>query len=483
MKSFAIEEPTRYYAQIRTERHHPVTNFFSSKHANCKKHCTVLFRYKTAVICLLPARNPMRSIAALLFAGSAVAFAASAPTFSKDVAPILFDRCAHCHRPGDIGPMPLLNYKQVRPWSTAIKQVVLQRRMPPWFADPHYSKFRNDRRLTDEQIATISAWVTAGSPEGDSKELPPLPQFAEGWSFHRPPDLIVEMPIEVSVQATGVLDMQNYYIKVPFSEERFVEAVELRPGNRKVVHHSIVNIVSVPENTPDSELITGKKVGKIGWKLIGQAPGKGAEEHLPGVAKRITPGSYFEFNMHYTPTGKVETDRSKLGIWFAKGPIHHEIITASAGQELYLEGKKVARGQLPNIPANSDNWEIIGKMNVKDDITVYSMSPHMHFRGKDMRFSVKYPDGRDEVLLNVPNYVYQWQLNYEFANPPKVPAGSVISVLAHYDNSKNNPRNPAPNEDVIWGQQSWNEMFIPWMEYSVDKNDLTKKKNQPSSNE
>lgn len=368
--------------------------------------------------------------------------------------------------------MPLLTYEQVRPWSAAIKQTVLQRRMPPWFADPHYSKFRNDRRLTDEQVATIVNWVNNGSPKGSDKDMPPTPQFAEGWSFTRPPDLIVEMPIEVTVPATGVWDIMNYYVKVPLTEERFVEAVELRPGNRRVVHHSIVNIVKLPDEAASGDLTTGKKLGSFGWKLIGQAPGKGAEAHHDGIAKRITPGSYFEFNMHYTPNGKVEKDRTKVGLWFAKGPIHHEVITSIAAPEVYIDGKRVTRGQIPNIPAGADNWAISGRMQVKDDITIYSMSPHMHFRGKDMRYLVTYPDGREQTLLNVPNYNYEWQLNYEFAEPPKVPAGSVITVLAHYDNSKNNPRNPAPDQEVIWGQQSWNEMFVPWMEYTVDKNVL-----------
>ncbi len=408
----------------------------------------------------------------LLFVAAAVLANAAEPTFTKDIAPILHERCAHCHRPGDIGPMPLLTYDQVRPWSAAIKQSVQQRRMPPWFADPHYSKFRNDRRLTDAQIATVAAWVNAGAPKGADKDMPALPKFTEGWSFNRPPDLVVDMPLEVKVQAKGVLDLQNYYVKVPFDKETFVEAVELRPGNRKVVHHSIVNIVEIPEAVDPKELLTGQKHGRIIWKLIGQAPGKGAESHWPGVAKRIKPGTYFEFNMHYTPTGKEETDRTKLGIWLSKEPIHHEVVTAMAANEVYRDGKLIARADLPNIPAGDPNWAIVGVMRVKDDITVYSMSPHMHFRGKDMQYSVKYPDGRDEVLLNVPKYNYEWQLNYEFANPPKIPAGSVITVRAHYDNSANNSRNPAPNEEVIWGQQSWNEMFVPWIEYSIDKNNL-----------
>jgi len=427
----------------------------------------------------------MRSLglaAFLILLGPAPASAAerastnpSGPTFAKDVARILFQKCASCHRPGDIAPMPLLTYEQARPWSSAIREAVLLRRMPPWFADPQHGKFRNDRRLSEAQAATLVAWVNAGSPKGEPKDLPPLPTFADGWSFERPPDYVVEMPLEVRVQATGQLDLQNYYVKVPFAEEKFVEAVELRPGNRAVVHHSIVNMVSLPEGVPEEQLISGKKLGRIGWKLIGQAPGKGAESHHAGVAKRIVPGTYFEFNMHYTPTGKKEeTDRSRVGLWFARGPVHHEVLTRSAAEELYLNGKQISRRELPRIPAHAGNWPIEGRMNVKDDITLYSLSPHMHFRGKDMKYTVRYPDGREEVLLNVPKYHYQWQLHYEFENPVKIPAGSTLTVLAHYDNSRNNALNPDANSEVIWGQQSWNEMFVPWSEYSVDKNDLTR---------
>lgn len=418
--------------------------------------------------------------AIFLTAGAALALSAAntktaAPTYTRDVAPILYNRCVECHRKGDIAPMQFMTYEQVRPWSAAIKQAVLQGTMPPWFADPAHGKFRNDRRLTPKQVETIVAWVNAGSPKGDAKDLPALPKLTEGWSNSRPPDVVIEMPLTAKVPAEGVLDMMNYYVKVPFTEEKWVEAVELRPGNRAVVHHSIVNIVTLPDTVKPEDMITGKKLGRTGWKLIGQAPGKGFEVHHDGVAKRIVPGTYFEFNMHYTPTGKQEElDKSVLGLWFARGPVHHEVVTASAAQETYIDGKRMGRGGYPKIPAGADNWAIEGRMQVRDDITVLSLSPHMHFRGKDMKYVAKFPDGREEVLLNVPKYNYEWQLNYDFQDPVKLPAGSLITVYAHYDNSKNNPRNPAPNEDVIWGQQSWNEMFIPWMEYTVDKLDMTK---------
>ena len=353
---------------------------------------------------------------ALLVAVASVRGADSRPTFTKDIAPILYKRCVSCHRAGDIAPMQLTTYEQVRPWSAAIKQSVQQRKMPPWFADPHFGNFRNDRRLSEEQIDTVVRWVNAGSPKGDPKDMPPMPNIPEGWSFERPPDMVVEMPLVVQVPAAGQLDMMNYYVKVPFNEERFIEGVELRPGNRSVVHHSIVNVVTIPDPVTPEQLRSGKKLGTMGWKLIGQAPGKGAEMHIPGVAKLILPNTYFEFNMHYTPNGKPATDRSVLGIWFSKEQVRHEVLTRSMAVEVMIDGKKINRGQMPKIPANVDNWAIAGQTVVKDDITLYSLSPHMHFRGKDMRYSVKYPDGKDEVLLSVPRYNYEWQLNYEFEN-------------------------------------------------------------------
>lgn len=397
-----------------------------------------------------------------------------APTFTKDIAPILYQKCTVCHRAGEIAPMPFVTYQEVRPWSAAIKQSVLQRKMPPWFADPHFGKFKNDRALSEAQITKLVAWVNAGSPKGDDKAMPPLPKFTKGWSFDREPDLVVEMPLTAQIPATGVLDLPNYYVKNPLKEEVWVEGVELRPSNPKIVHHSIVSVVTLPDSVTPEQLVAGKKLGQLGWKLVGQAPGKGAEMHWEGTAKRLVPNTYFEFNMHYTPNGSPQTDRSVIGFWFAKKPVHHEVMTRPLSEELFLGDKKISRRELPKIPAGAENWQIVTRMTMKDDITLYSLSPHMHLRGKDMKYTVTYPDGRDEVLLNVPNYQFDWQLNYEFETPKKIPAGSRFTVTAHYDNSKNNPFNPAPTEDVVWGQQSWNEMFIPWSEYTVDKLDLTK---------
>lgn len=468
----------------------------------------------------------MRRLFVVLLAGlgAAVSFGlernqAAGVTFTKDVAPIIFNKCANCHRPGEVAPMPLTSYQEVRPWSRAIREEVIERTMPPWYADPHTTtlKFSNDRRLSEKEIATIVAWVDGGAVKGDEKYLPPMPKYAPGWTFGEP-DLVIEMPVDFEVPAEGELPMQNFYVPVPFNEERWVEKVELRPGNPAVVHHSIANVIRLPEGT---KIVNGKAIkegapspqlnsqsardtGALSeggarevvlsqdlftragaFKLVGQAPGKGFERHHTGTAKRILPGMYVQFNMHYQPSGRVEKDRSRLGLWFAKKPVVYEVLTKGVTDTIFIGGKELsetrvvngkevkARGRLPNIPPNVDNWEITGEVTIKEAITLYAFAPHMHLRGKDIKYTLIWPDGRQQVLLNVPKFDFNWQLHYELAEPLRVPAGSRIIAVAHYDNSIKNRYNPAPHKEVYWSEQSWDEMFIPWFEYTVDSKILT----------
>jgi hypothetical protein len=466
----------------------------------------------------------------LLVIGAAAALLAhrqeaAAVTFTKDVAPIIFNKCANCHRPGEVAPMPLTSYAEVRPWSKAIREEVVERTMPPWFADPKTTTlhFSNDRRLSEAEIKTIVAWVDAGAPKGNDKDLPKMPNYAPGWTFGEP-DLVIDMPIDFEVPAEGELPMQNFYVKVPFNEERWVEKVELRPGNPAVVHHSIANVVNLP---PGTQIVNGKAVsGKASdatlnsqsaretgglseggaprpqrsevflsqdsftragaFKLVGQAPGKGFERHHPGTAKRILPGMYIQFNMHYQPSGRAEKDRSRLGLWFAKGPVKYEVLTKGVTDNVFIGGKELAetrvingrevkvRGRIPNIPPNVDNWEISAETPIREDITLYAFAPHMHLRGKDIKYTLVWPDGRKQVLLDVPKFDFNWQLHYELAEPLKIPAGSRLHAVAHYDNSIKNRYNPAPDKEVFWSEQSWDEMFIPWFEYTVDSKILTK---------
>ncbi|MGH9838408.1 MAG: thiol-disulfide isomerase [Blastocatellia bacterium] len=448
---------------------------------------------------------------------------AAAITFTKDVAPIIFNKCANCHRPGEVAPMPLTSYAEVRPWSKAIREEVVERTMPPWFADPRTSTlhFSNDRRLTQKEIDTITAWVDAGAPKGDDRDLPKMPNYAPGWTFGEP-DLVIEMPVDFEVPAEGELPMQNFHVPVPFNEERWVEKVELRPGNPAVVHHSIANVVRLPAGTKvvngravrdgasasQNNALNGQSARETGglseggsrevaqtqdsftrsgaFKLVGQAPGKGFERHHEGTAKRIPPGMYFQFNMHYQPSGRPEKDRSRLGLWFAKQPVKYEVMTKGVIDTIYIGGKELSetrtvngkeikvRGRIPNIPPNVENWEIGGEVTIKEPITLYAFAPHMHLRGKDIQYTLSWPDGRKQLLLNVPKFDFNWQLHYELTEPLKIPAGSKLVAVAHYDNSIKNRYNPAPQKEVFWSEQSWDEMFIPWFEYTVDSKMLAK---------
>jgi len=443
-----------------------------------------------------------------------------APTFAKDVAPIIFGKCASCHREGEVAPMSLLTYEQVRPWARAIKSKVIAREMPPWGADPRESlPMRNDISLSDAQIQTIAAWVDAGAPRGDLADMPPAPTFATGWTYGKEPDAILEMPVEFEIPAEGELGVQMFYSKVPWSEDRFAEVVELRPGNAKVVHHAGIFFVDIPEG---ASLVDGRIVGPDGnvigdrgsaglpstegglpgsSKLLSWVPGRGLDRHRADVGKRIPAGKYVNWQIHYNPTGKPEKDRSRLGIWFNKVAVTHEVLIRQAGDPLATtkgglslyraEGKEVLykadpsstrrSRTTPNIPPYVENWSLTGITPVTEDITLYAMSPHMHLRGKSLKWVITYPDGREQTILNVPKFDFNWQFNYELAEPLKIPAGSKISGIGFYDNSPKNKWNPAPHLEVYWSEQSWDEMYQPFTEYSVDSQDLTKAKTSSTS--
>ena len=430
------------------------------------------------------------------------------PTFAKDVAPIVYKHCSHCHRPGEVAPMSLLSYEDVRPWARAIKSKVINREMPPWGADPSQSlKMRNDPSLSEAQITTIAAWVDGGAPKGNDADMPPKPAFAEGWTRGTEPDYVLEMPVEFDIPAEGELGVQMFYAKLPFNEDKFAEAVELRPGNRAVVHHAGIFFVDIPEGV---SIVNGRLVGADGKvigdrgsrglpetggmglpgssKLLSWVPGRGVDNHRPDVGKRIPAGKYINWQVHYNPTGKPEKDRSRLGLWFNKVPVTHEVLIRQAGDPLAThkgglslyraEGKEIEysadegstrrRGATPNIPPYAENWELVGITPVIEDITLYYMTPHMHLRGKSLKWIVTYPDGRDQVILNVPKFDFNWQFNYELAEPLRIPAGSKIVGIGVYDNSVKNRWNPAPHLPVYWSEQSWDEMYQAFTEYSVD---------------
>jgi hypothetical protein len=442
------------------------------------------------------------------------------PTFSRDVAPIFYGKCVGCHRPGEVAPMSLITYEQVRPWARAIKNKVVAREMPPWGADPKDTlPMRNDISLSDAQIQTLVAWVDAGAPRGNPTDLPPAPTFTTGWTYGSEPDAILEMPVEFDIPAEGELGVQMFYSKVPWNEDRFAEVVELRPGNRAVVHHAGIFFVDIPEG---ARLVNGRIVdaeGKVigdrgssglpttegglpgSSKLLSWVPGRGLDRHRVDVGKRIPAGKYVNWQIHYNPTGKPEKDRTRLGIWFNKVPVTHEVLIRQAGDPLATTkgGLSLYRAEYkeveykadpastrrsrttPNIPPYVESWSLTGITPVTEDITLYAMSPHMHLRGKSLKWVVTYPDGREQTILSVPKFDFNWQFNYELAEPLKIPAGSKITGIGFYDNSPKNKWNPAPHLEVYWSEQSWDEMYQPFTEYSVDSQDLTRKTNTTTS--
>jgi len=444
---------------------------------------------------------------------TAPAVPASGPTFAKDVAPIMFAKCANCHRPGEVAPMSLLSYSDARPWAKAIKAKVMAREMPPWGANPHLTlPMRNDVSLSDQEIQVMAAWADAGAPRGNDADLPPAPTFTEGWTYGREPDYILEMPVEFDIPAEGELGVQTFFSKIPFTEDKFAEVLEMRPSNRAVVHHSGVFVVDIPEG---SQIVDGRLVGPDGKpfmertesglpktetgalpgasKLLSWVPGRGLDVHRANVGKRIPAGKYLNWQIHYNPTGKPEKDRSRLGIWFNKVPVTHELLIRQAGDpmatdkkglSLYrAEGKEVEykadtastrrSRTTPNIPPYVESWSLIGITAVTEPITLYAMSPHMHLRGKSLRWIIVYPDGREQTILDVPKFDFNWQFNYELKEPLRIPAGSKILGIGVYDNSVKNRWNPAPHLPVYWSEQSWDEMYQAFTEYTVDSQTLS----------
>jgi hypothetical protein len=387
----------------------------------------------------------VRFSAVYLIAGLGLAAGAPA-TFSKDVAPILYSRCLECHRQGEAAPMAFTSYAEVRPWAKAIKQAVLTRTMPPWLADPHFGAFRNDRRLPENAIRAIVDWADAGAPEGNPKDMPPLPRFETGWRIGKP-DAIFDIGRDFDVPTEGVVSYQYFTVPTHFTEDRWVEAAEVRPGQRGAVHHVIAFI---REPADKSEHPTD--AGNI---LVGYAPGENPLELLPGTAVLVKAGSSLTFQVHYTPNGKAVKDRSYIGLRFAKEPPKFRAIRGMSVNPMF------------RIPPNDPNYEVRSNYTATQDIALDSLMPHMHLRGKDFQYTVVYPDGRREVLLSVPKYDFNWQIRYHLESPLLLPKGTRIECVAHFDNSANNKFNPDPAKEVHWGEQTWEEMMIGFFTYTV----------------
>ncbi len=433
-------------------------------------------------------------------------FAASSPfllgddvTFSRDVAPILYKHCVNCHHPNDIAPMALLSYREVRPWAAAIREAVLSKQMPPWKADPHFGSWSNDSSLSQSEIATIKAWVDGGSKEGDPKLLPQQPVFSTDWKIGKP-DVVISIPPH-QLSASGPDEYEYFKVPTNFTEDKWIVAAELRPGNRKIVHHAHV-FVEEPEKPkpaggakdkpadPQAAYTDWLQVheGKLTWMrpeapviddgcivddnsywpghkprdedfgawglISSYLPGRAPDVYPEGTARKIPAGAVLGFQIHYSKaTKKPETDTTSVGLIFAKEPPRQVAKRVDLSNYFF------------RIPAGAPDVEVTECHTFKQDMYITSLTPHMHLRGKDARFEVTYPDGRKETLLSVPHYNFNWQITYRMSEPKFIPKGTRLAIISHFDNSPNNPLNPDPTKVVRWGGASEMEMMDGWIEY------------------
>ena len=431
-------------------------------------------------------------------------------TFSKDVARIFYQHCAECHRPNDVAPFSVLTYKEVLPWAESIREKVRAREMPPWHADSRYGEFLNDRSLSREEIETIVTWVVEGAKEGNPEDLPPLPKFVRGWKMGKP-DYVLAMSEAYTIEAHSPDSYVYVTFPTKFKEDRWVQAAEILPGNGKVVHHVIAHVLT-PEalssgakrenaefpqadnapaifykqgslsrvkmdapviddgaNAPNGGSVFKRRTddGATGYSMLlaSYAPGKGPDVYPPGTAKLIPAGSTIVLQIHYSSFhGAIETpqrDRTIVGLIFAKEPPERRAVTFTVPNHFF------------KIPAGDANHRVTAAYTFDQDVQLISYMPHMHLRGKDMKYEVVFPDGRRQTVLWVPKFEFNWQTVYRLKNPMMIPRGTRIIVTAHFDNSAKNEHNPDPTKAVRWGDPSYDEMMIGWIEYVVPNSNKT----------
>jgi len=370
-------------------------------------------------------------------------------SYSNTIAPMLAENCVTCHREGGIGPWAMTDYNMVRGFAPMIREVVRTKRMPPWHADPHYGEFKNDRSLTDGEIATLVHWIEAGAPRGEGPDpLAETRQHYPVWSLGEP-DVIVEIPAE-DVPATGVVDYKYKFVDNPLKEDAWVRATEIIPGDRSVLHHVITRFGHLETEGPRA----GKRLQRQGGgSLGGYVPGAVADVMPADTGTLLPADATIEFQMHYTTAGKAATDVSRLGIYLYDEPPKHN-----------MEGVVFINPRI-RIPAGAPNHEEVNERTIDKDVLVYSFLPHAHYRGKAAEFVAHYPDGKVEKLLSVPRYDFNWQTTYELQDPIVLPAGTKVVYRSWWDNSERNPANPDPTREVPWGQQSWDEMLFGVMSY------------------
>ena len=480
-------------------------------------------------------RTSAIAAAILVFAVTVVPAGAEPPTYNEDVGAILLDNCASCHRPNQVAPMSLLSYQDARPWARAIKAKVQSREMPPWLADPRFGEFLNDTSMTDDDIATVVAWVDAGAPEGDGV-APEPPRFGDaGWNHPSglDPDFVYEFPMEWHVDAEGETPNINVYTPLPFDDVMWVSRTEVHPGNRTVTHHITTQLrnippgmkvgtgplwpggptndyVLVPDLSHDQKPADSDEISEADARAVARhfrgpdsadSAGTGFGTYVPGRSSEIARDgqvrtirgdrfSHLKWNLHFQATGRPETSRPVVAAWTASEPDDDTLERrqvrlreyTSEGKTLVTprlspeEQRELARSVAVNqnlnpllapIPPNDANWTVTGIGEFQNDSHLQDVWFHAHVRGKDFTCVLTYPDGREEIVLRVPNYSFDWQYRYYFAVPPFVPAGSTLKVLGRYDNSRANRLNPAPHLPTYWSEQSWDDMFVVSAGYTL----------------
>jgi len=387
--------------------------------------------------------------------------------FYRDILPILQQHCQSCHRSGEIAPMPLVTYDDVRSRAHEVSTAVAKRKMPPWFADPRFGHFSNDPSLTEAEIQKIVAWADTDAPAGDPKDAPPSRELVQGWNISQP-DVIVKMPKPVTLPAHGDVEYTYEIVPTGFTEDKWIQMSEIRPSARKNVHHAVVYI-----RPPNSKWLRHAPIGVpftasdmtdedsrhgAHWTdsdiLLVYAPGSSPDNWPAGMAKFVPAGSDLVFQMHYTTHGHAASDQTSIGIVFPKKPPEQRVITLQLTNDHFV------------IPPGADDYRVEARGTLPNDATLLSFFPHMHLRGKQFDYNIVDVNGSIETLLRV-NYDFYWQLSYRLAEPRLLKAGTMLQAVALYDNSRNNPHNPDPDASVRWGDQTSDEMMVGFFDVAV----------------
>jgi hypothetical protein len=393
-----------------------------------------------------------------------------APTFNKEILPILQTRCQPCHRPGEIGPMPLITYEQTRPWAKAILEAVKTNKMPPWFADKCCGEFSTEHILKPEEIAAIDQWVAGGAQEGKKKDAPRPMKWTNDWKIDGP-SVVVSLPHAFEVPANAKIDYQYVILPIDLAEDKWVSAIEIHPSERSVVHHAVLYVRTkdskwlrnVPRLTMYAPAAGSMSADEISSQaatdiLAVYTPGSPAAIWPEGMGKKLPAGSDLVLQLHYTSKKTPAVDRTSVGINFLKERPAHRVLT------LQMQNRAIV------IPPGASDYHASVSGVMPRDAMLISMFPHMHLRGSAFEYAIVQPDGKLETLLRVKPYDFFWQTNYPLKTPRLLPKGTKLLWTGYWDNSANNPRNPDPKAEVRWGEQSWEEMMVGFFDVAVDAN-------------